>query len=294
MPIHIGHQTRTALVTVGCVGVIGMAGLARAEPMVELTATHIPAFGPVKNVPWWEKEASPALDATDVEGRTNDADDAISAQELLVRNRPAGHSDAGRSERGQAARSLLPAGAQVTGPSTSFAEASGVKEDAAWRAELAHTVLDAVRPAYEGLAGAGVLGAIRDMESGLGLDRGWSFDDALSGNYSPNGGPGSHAESVSWAGSGNRSDTSNRPRSAAQIADDQRNAAVLLEKFIDEIMPWVLALVGVYALGYMVKFSLEYSQWRAVRRRKRSAFSSRQPVRTVRKRHRRHKHRPTV
>ncbi|MEO8118809.1 MAG: hypothetical protein ABI606_05750 [Rhodoferax sp.] len=292
MPIHIGHQTRAALVTVGCVGVVGMAGLARAEPMVELTVAHTPALGPVNSTSWLVKAESPAVDANDVEGRTNEASDGNSAQELLIRDRPGGRSDTGRSESGRSTRSLLPAEAQVIGRSTSFAEASDANEDAAWRAELARTVLDAVRPAYEGLAGSGILGAIRDMESELGLDRGWSFNDSLSGNYSQNGGMGSRPESVSW--SGNRSDPLNRPRSAAQIADDHRSAAALMDRFIDEIMPWVLTLFGVYGLGYMVKFSLEYSQWRAVRRRKRSVLGTRQPVRTVRKRHRRHKHRPTV
>ena len=301
MPIHIGHQTRAALVTVGCVGVITIAmfsGLARAAPMGELAPAPAPEPGLAKSSPWLMKVESPAAQTHDGEGRTSDADDADSAQELPIRNRAGGHLDTGRSESGRSTRSLFPADAQVMTPSTSFAEGSGVNEDAAWRAELAHTVREAVRPAYEGLAGSGVLSALRDVESELGLDRGGSFNDSLSDNYSQSGGTGPHAESVSWAGSGSRSDRSDtfsRPRSAAEVADDQKNATVMLEKFLEEILPWVLALFGVYGLGYLVKFSLEYSQWRSARRRRHSrAVVAKQPMRTVRRRHRRHRRRPTV
>ncbi|MDO8249057.1 MAG: hypothetical protein Q7T78_04970 [Rhodoferax sp.] len=290
MHINIGHQTRAALITVGCVGVLGMGGLAHAEPIFELTAAH-PPLGSVHSAPWSAKVESPAMDSNDVEGRTNDATGAKSAQELLIRDRPGISSDTGRTDGGRRERAPLPADTQVMAPSVSFAAASSTSEDAEWRAELASTVLEAVRPAYEGLAGSGILEAVRSLESELGLDRGWSFNDSLSGNYSQNGGIGAHPESVSWAGPGNRSDTFNRPRSAAQIADDQRNAAALMEKFIEEVKPWVITLVAVYVLGYMVKFSLDYSQWKAARRRKHSALAT---GGTGRKRHRRHKRRPTV
>lgn len=298
MPIHIGHQKRAVLVTVGCVGVITIAmfsGPVRAAPMGELAAAPTPELGLAKSSPWLVKVESPAVETHDEEGRTNDAGEADSAQELPIRHRAGGHPDAGRSESGRSARPLFPAEAQVMRPSTSFAEGSGANEDAAWRAELARTVREAVRPAYEGLAGSGVLSALRDVESELGLGRGGSFNDSLSGNYSQSGDAGPRAESVSWAGSGSPSETFSRPRSAAEIADDQKNAAVLLEKFLEEILPWVLALFGVYGLGYLVKFSLEYSQWKSARRRRHSsAVASKHPVRTVRRRHRRHRRRPIV
>jgi hypothetical protein len=90
---------------------------------------------------------------------------------------------------------------------------------------------------------------------------------------------------VSWAGVAARADTFNRPRSSAQIADDEQNASMLMQQLIDEVKPWVFSLIALYVLGYAVKLALDYSQWKTARRRQRVATG---------RRRKRHKRRPTT
>jgi hypothetical protein len=181
------------------------------------------------------------------------------------------------AQTGQTGGSLFPARAEVM--------AAGEREDEAWRREVTSTVRDAVRPAYEGLASSGILDAVRMVESELGLSQGPSFNDVLSDDSAHNTAHGARPESVSWAGVAARADTFNRPRSSAQIADDEQNASMLMQQLIDEVKPWVFSLIALYVLGYAVKLALDYSQWKTAHRRQRVATG---------RRRKRHKHRPTT
>lgn len=277
MHINMSYRARAAWVSAGFAGVLGMGCPVCAEP---IGATS-----------WSDGVEIPDAEASDVEGRQNRATGAPSQQELLIRARQWHLANTGQTEGGQGERLLFQTDAQAMASAVLTATAPIANEDAQWHRELADTVLDAVRPVYEGLASFGILDAVRSVESELGLDKVWSVNDSFSGDYFQYAGIGLHPDSVSWAGPGNRSDSFSRPRSAGQIADDQRNAALLMEQLIEEIKPWVFTLVALYVLGYMVKFSLDYVQWRAARRRKRSAMGA---GHTGRKRHRRHRRRPTV
>lgn len=48
-------------------------------------------------------------------------------------------------------------------------------------------------------------------------------------------------------------------------------AKVMLKELIEEVKPWVLTLIGLYGLGYSVKFLLDYRRWKMMRRRKRTS-----------------------
>lgn len=278
----MGHRALTALVTVGCVGVLGMGCPVCAEP-IGATSWSGGAEAP-------DAEA-PDAEASDAEGRQSMTTGALSQQEHHIRERQWRPSNTGQTEGGQGGRLLFQTDAQAVASAALTATDPIANEDAQWRRELADTVLDAVRPAYEGLASSGILDAVRSVDAELGLIKGPSFNVVLSTDYSQNTGHGAQPETVSWAGPANRPETLDQSRGGAHLVDDERNAAVMMAKLFEEVKPWAIALLALYVLGYMLKFSLDYVQWRATRRRKRRAMAT---GHTARKRHRRHRRRPTV
>lgn len=277
MHINMSYRARAAWVSAGFAGVLGMGCPVCAEP---IGATS-----------WSDGVETPDAEASDVEGRQNRATDAPSSQELRISAQQWRPSNTGQTDGGQGGRLLFQTDAQAVASAALTAAAPVANEDVQWRRELADTVLDAVRPVYEGLASAGILDAVRSVDAELGLIKGPSFNVVLSTDYSQNTGHGAHPESVSWAGPANRPKTLDQSRGGAQLVDDERNAAVMMAKLFEEVIPWAITLVALYVLGYMVKFSLDYVQWRTARRRKRSAMGA---GHTGRKRHRRHRRRPTV
>ena len=150
----------------------------------------------------------------------------------------------------------------------------GMHHNEAWQREFSSVIKEAVRPAYQDIADSGFVEAIRSIESDLGLSSKRSFG-AEAGVYAENSGSEPHRESAGWATPGNNAATTRRPRSAEEIARDQSMAKLMLKELVDEVTPWVLALVGIYALGYSVKLLLDYRRWKMARRRKRTSGGQR-------------------
>lgn len=149
----------------------------------------------------------------------------------------------------------------------------GAQDHAAWQREFSSVIKEAVRPAYQDIADSGFVEAIRSIESDLGLSNTRPFG-AESGVDAEHSRSEPHRESAGWATPGNNAATS-RPRSAEEIERDQIMAKVMLKELIEEVKPWLFALVGLYALGYSVKLLLDYRRWKMARRRKRTSASQR-------------------
>ena len=190
------------------------------------------------------------------------------------------------TDRGQPVRTPVRMGGPSMASSGLSGVAQGASEDALWRRELADTVLEFIVPAYEGLTATGILQAVRSLETELGLHQGHSFD--APGVHAHNAGAGARPESVGWSGPGAGTQASRYSRSDAQIAEDQRLAAIKIKELIDDATLWALALVGLYGLGFLVRLALHY---RRIKMRGRRSSSSMVPRRM---RHRQHRRRPAV
>lgn len=141
---------------------------------------------------------------------------------------------------------------------------------------LRSSIKEAVRPIYNELAESGALDTWRDAKETLGLGhKGWErpgTEDTVNAR---------EPESVHkplWQ------DTTRPPKSDAQVQLDREYDAYLLRQLIDDLKPWVLGLIGLYALGYLTKLTFKFFQWKTARRRERQA-------QRVRHRSSRHKHR---
>lgn len=93
-------------------------------------------------------------------------------------------------------------------------------EEVQWRRDFANSVLEIVRPAYEGLTASGLPDALRSMESELGLTKGQSFHEISWGDPLRNTDHSAQTRAVGWASPGDRAGEFHQQRSAAQIEDD--------------------------------------------------------------------------
>lgn len=140
--------------------------------------------------------------------------------------------------------------------------------------EFSSVIKEAVRPVYQDITNSGFVEAIRSIESDLGLSNKRPFG-AESGAYAENSGSEPHRESAAWATPGNNAATTSRPRSAEEIERDQIMAKVMLKELVEEVKPWVLVLIGLYAVGYAIKLLWDYRRWKMARRRKRTSSGHR-------------------
>ena len=122
---------------------------------------------------------------------------------------------------------------------------------------------DFVRPLQEGVAQSGLMEAVRNFESDIGLSKRPDSADPSSRNYSTSA-PGTGAPA----------------KTAEQIRRDQIAASMMFDEFIQEVKPWVFGLAGVLVLGYLVKLWLTYLRVKAAR-----------PGKHRRSARRRHRHR---
>jgi hypothetical protein len=136
-----------------------------------------------------------------------------------------------------------------------------------------NSVKDAVRPVYDQLVESGAVEAWHDLKADLGLNKNkWGEDGQT--NASPTNAGQAEATNSSWQ------DPGHPPRTAAQAQIDRELDAFMMKKLIDDVKPWFFGLVGLYALGYLVKVAFEIIQWKSARRReRRAAHAAHRPVR---------------
>lgn len=150
----------------------------------------------------------------------------------------------------------------------------GTQDNEAWQREFSSVIKEAVRPVYQDIMDSGFVESLRSIESDLELSNKRPFG-AESGAYAENSGSEPHREAAGWATPGNKAATTSRPRSAEEIERDQIMAKVMLKELVEEVKPWVLALIGLYAVGYSIKLLLNYRRWKMARRRKRTSSGHR-------------------
>lgn len=135
-------------------------------------------------------------------------------------------------------------------------------------ASLHKTIKEAVRPVYNELVESGAMETWHDVKETLGLsshnwDRPGVEGETRTADrpLNPNG--------FAWQ------DPAQPVKSAAQAQLDREYDAYLLRQLIDDLKPWALGLVGLYALGYLAKLVFKLMQWKVARRRERRAQHAR-------------------
>jgi len=120
-------------------------------------------------------------------------------------------------------------------------------------------VKESVRPVYEQLVESGALAALHDLKADLGLNKHqWSDQEKTDATVK---GPGR------WDASSGQ-DPAAPPRTAAQAQLDRETASMMREKLIDQITPWLIGLVVLYAVGYLARLLYRYLRWKSAKRSK--------------------------
>ena len=126
------------------------------------------------------------------------------------------------------------------------------------------SVKEAVRPVYDQLVESGAVEAWHDVKEGLGLNKNkWGEDGQT--NAPPIRAGQTEAANSAWQ------DPGRPPKTAAQAQMDRELDAFMMKKLIDDVKPWFFGLIGLYALGYLLKAGFEFVQWKSARRRERRA-----------------------
>lgn len=131
-----------------------------------------------------------------------------------------------------------------------------------------------VRPVYEQLVESGAVEALHDLKVDLGLNNNqWNNQEKTNATGET---------SRRWdTPSGQNSPQP--AKTAAQVQLDREMAGMMREKLIDQITPWLIGAVVLYAVAYLAKLLHRYMRWRSDKRnRRRSARSQRQASRGTR------------
>lgn len=141
--------------------------------------------------------------------------------------------------------------------------------------EVRGAVKEAVRPLYEDLSTSDAAQALRELQAELNLDKNQAFGAQGSTHTNRQDGAGT-LDATKWDGQANREP----PRTEAQVERDKVLASVMMDKLIDEVTPWAVGLLALYALFYLVKLALAYGRIRSNRRRQGSLRRSRHKTTT--------------
>lgn len=161
------------------------------------------------------------------------------------------------------ALSTSPGLSQASNPA---ARSPAARDDPSWEQELKSHIKNAVRPVYDEAVDSGVVGAIHDIQAGLGLNHNpslkethWEGHPQTSDKAAPPGTP-------QWETQGGGGGPQEPVRTAAQIERDNLLASDLLNQLLDDIKPWAGGMLALYVLTYMVKGVRTYMRAKATRR----------------------------
>lgn len=144
--------------------------------------------------------------------------------------------------------------------------------------EIGNSIKETLRPLHDDLSQNGILNAVRNMESELGLGNNHELKERADGDRSN----GDEPRTTSWGNAGDASSTVGPHRTEAQVKEEHQQASIMLEQLIDELTPWVAAAVVVYLLVYGIKLMRAYRRAKAARRRSRNSRRSRHKRRSSR------------
>jgi len=120
--------------------------------------------------------------------------------------------------------------------------------------DIHDSIKETVRPMYEQLVESGAVEALHDAKESLGLNKN-QWNEQGQANGPPKA-----------AGQWDTPDAGQPPRTAAQAQMDRELGAMMREKLIDQVTPWAIGLVVLYAVGYLIKLIYSYVRWKAARR----------------------------
>lgn len=257
----LGHHTLAAIMAISLLCALSTGGQASAAPVAQQDATE-PMTGAVDPTELALEPAAFSVDGGDGQGAAIQAPGATQGRVTRVERAP--------SPFNQTPQTKLES-------QNSAAKQPSVSPGPDLAAEIRSTVKESVRPLHDQLVESGALEAWSDVKTSVGLSKNkWGSESAT--NVDPTGaGRLDASNSASWQ------DRANRPKTAAQAEIDKEMAALMMEKLIDEIKPWVFSLGGLYLLGYLIKTGYDYSQRKSIRRREReTARALRRSARKVR------------
>jgi hypothetical protein len=132
--------------------------------------------------------------------------------------------------------------------------------------DIHDSIKETVRPMYEQLVESGAVEALHDAKESLGLNKSqWNEQGQANGPPKATG---------QW----DTPDAGQPQRTAAQAQMDRELSAMMREKLIDQITPWAIGLVVLYALGYLIKLIYGYVRWKAARRSARRISRAKRPA----------------
>lgn len=261
MLFALGHHKLAAILVVSLLGALSPGGDLSAAPVAQQDATE-PMTGAVDPTELALEAAAFTVDAGDGRGTAVQAPGAKQGQVTPAERAP--------SPAIQTTQTKL-------GSPNSTVQQPGVNPGPDLAADIRSTIKEGVRPVHDHLVESGALDVWNDLKADLGLSKNtWGDKDATDANPAL---PGrvDASNSASWQ------DPAHRPRTAAQAEVDREMAALMMDKLIEEVKPWVFSLVGLYLLGYLIKAGYDYSQRKTLRRRERAtALARRRSARKAR------------
>ena len=123
---------------------------------------------------------------------------------------------------------------------------------------IANAIKDAVKPMHEELSQSGIVQSIRKIEADMGGARPHDATDRKSPEYSTG-----------------RPDPGAPAKSPEQTRREQHHSALMMDDLIKEIMPWLIGLLVLLAVGYLMKTWLTYLRKKAGRAGKLRRFGRR-------------------
>ena len=123
---------------------------------------------------------------------------------------------------------------------------------------IANAIKDAVKPMHEELSQSGIVQSIRKIEADMGGARPHDATDRKSPDYSTG-----------------RPNPAAPAKSPEQTRREQYHAALMMDDLIQEIMPWMIGLLGLLAVGYLMNTWLTHLRKKAGRAGKLRRFGRR-------------------
>ena len=246
-------------VTATCAALMSPSGQVLADPVI--ISRDVESSSSQEQTPPWQPGAdNPAPGPDSISGRKPDT---RSDQSGVFSTNPDVSAAPVRPAQSRSGMTNLP------GPGTSVVPANGAQtqrdaEDQGFR----DAVKDAIRPLHRDLSESGAAEAYRGLRSELELKKEQIFghSEAVQGQANPGQGG---SEANTWEGQGNKYGNAEPPRTAAQAERDKILASVMMDKLIDDAKPWLLGLIGIYALFYLIKFVVAFGKYQATRRYRR-------------------------
>ena len=235
------------------VGLLAAGPPARAEP-IALRTIESAQDDPLAGIELPQSESGPSVEFDGGEVGTDDA--TAPPPEQLPGDRRAAPT---RRRAGQ------PRSAQAANAAREISSSANLAVTMDAEADWEREIREAMRPYYEQIAMSGVVDAVHGLKSYLSAGAAVPTDDEERTDYR------TPSEIAPWESRDGRFDALGREKSPAQIENERKITAQLIDEWIAELKPWVFGLAALYALWHVIKLGFDFSRWRSERALKRGA-----------------------